>query len=165
MARATTLDRTAAMRILKGFKQTNDPDVDYKGVEITNISYTNKEGKPFTYTESGQEYAVVNVNAQSEYKRKEALMHLMAGEYQEACNTNISVNVTLDELEKTPLQKGMRGTLRVREVELTDEEGNLTGEKGIFGKSFIPQEAVKAATFDFEAELAKLQAKEPTIKA
>lgn len=165
MARVTKLDQKTAFAILKSFKQTNEIDTPYKGIEVSNVSYVDKDGNPFKYEQSGEEYAIVNLKAQTEYKRKEAIVALKEGRLQDACNTNLSVNMLVSELEDSPIVKGQLGTLILRNVELKDEEGNPTGDTAILGKTFVPMEAKTADIFDFEAELAKAMQDEPAIKA
>lgn len=159
-------NRENALAYLKTYKQPRQLGVVVPDVEISSIRYTDKNGKQLAYAESGDEYAIVNLKAQNEYQFKESLKHLMAGDIQSATNEHLTYNITLEELEQTPLMKGQTCSLILHEVEAKDKvTREPTGEMVTVVKSFSVPVVKEVETFDFEAELAKMEAGTPDIKA
>ena len=149
MANQNTLTVERAVQILSSYKHVNNTEVDYKGIQVSNISRLDKDGKPFTYEESGDAYAIINFKAITSYGVAEAGRLLQEGDTQSATNQNLSIRMRMEEVEKLGLMPKQRGTLTL--VEGTTKEG----EAAIFGDTFVPNAKVEAKTFDFASFLAQ----------
>lgn len=159
------IDKRTAMNILKsrtiiGLGVT-------KNVQVTNVSFANTDGTPFAWEEgsssAGEPYAIANFNAINAYGKAQAQVHFANGDYQEACNTNLSARVSLEKGRQ--LQEAMYASVvgEKRTIELKDpESGELTGDTAetILVNKCFPNMAKDAseskAEFDFgeEADMA-----------
>ena len=101
-------------------------------VPVTNVSFVNAEGQPFVWEEGdnkGEPYAIVNFNAFNAYGKKQAEELFAQGEFQEACNTNLSARVPVKKGKE--LNNALYATVVMdeREIDVKDENGEPTGEK------------------------------------
>jgi hypothetical protein len=67
------------------------------GIRILNIGETDKNNQPWIWDKSGERYAIVNLHAWTDYQFDEAQKLFDAGEYQKACNKNLSLQIPYDE--------------------------------------------------------------------
>lgn len=143
-----TAERTA--QIIESYLVINDTSIDHTGIQITSIQKLDKDGKPFTW-ESGDRYAIVNFKAQTDYLRAKAAELFVAGDYQGATNTNLSLGMPIEEANL--LAPKQRGT-----VTLIDGQ-TKEGEDAIFVGTFVPNAKVagKKQAFDFNAFLTAQQ--------
>ena len=95
-------------------------------VAVTNVSFVDEEGQPFVWEEdgpsAGEQYAIANFNLINQYGKTKAMELFKAGEYQEACNTNLSLRVT-PELGKE-LQNAMYANVDVKLRTVHDDDDN-----------------------------------------
>lgn len=126
--------------------------VPYNGVEVRNVSHTDKEGNPWTYKdEDGNitgEYAIVNLKAQTPYHQAESLALFQNGELQEAVNKTISINVNPAEAQE--IDAVGVGTLTMGTAYSKNLEQDI-----IVAKRFKPAAAIDVKSVDFNALLAK----------
>lgn len=126
-----------------------------KGIEIQSISFTrtNDQGLdvPFTHA-SGDEYAVVNLRAVNKHQLEQAVLDYQAGNYNEACNRNMSLQMSV--ADANLLGKKSFGTLTCQHVALKNKDTGIpTGEIAIMPYSFVPAVAIAAVAVDFMAML------------
>jgi hypothetical protein len=152
------MTKETAINILESYHICDEAGVPFKGIEITNISTHDSDGLPFEWEETGEPYAIVNLNAMNEYGANRASQQLEDEEYQDACNNNLSLRVTLEEAEN--LSKGMLGTLVLREAEVSNEDGDT--EIALLPKKFTPAVAKVARKRKFGA---KVTVEDPQVEA
>lgn len=120
-----TMDKSTARNILNSRVLIDDIGT-VKNVQVTNVSFKDENGEPFKWEEdttgssAGEPYAIANFNAMNAYGRKKAIEQVKAGEYQEACNNNLSLRVT-PELGQE-LREAMFATIVAGYREVTDPE-------------------------------------------
>jgi hypothetical protein len=89
------------------------------GIRILNIGEFKKDGEsPWIWDKSGERYAIVNLHAWTDYQFDEATKLFNAGEYQKACNKNLSLQMPYDE---AMLLKDSLATATVKFVETWSE--------------------------------------------
>lgn len=151
---ARVITAEIALGIISSYKQITEAGVPVKGVEITNISFSNPTtGMAWEY-EDGTPYAIVNFNAITPWRLVRAVEQYQDEEFQDAVNNNLSLQMSAEQAKT--FSKGSFGELTCREIELKDKEtGEPTGEKSLVAHRFTKAVAVDAKAFDFKAMLAK----------
>jgi len=139
-----------------------------KNVPVTNVSFEKPDGSQFVWESGdseGEPYAIANFNMINKdgYKKAQKLFDLER--YQDACNTNLSARVTLE--QGRALQESMFATVIGRKTllqptdidgnHLTDDDGNLLDkQEGIVVGKCVPNQAPDAsetkASFEFGEE-------------
>lgn len=124
------MTRKTAMNILSKRAVLGVTAVD--DVQITNVSFEDENGNPFTWEEGseseGEPYAIVNVNAMNEYGKAKAQKLFSEGKYQEACNQNLSARVSIKQGRELANAFSCSVKTELREVKVKDEDGEPTGE-------------------------------------
>ena len=155
----TGMDRDTARNILNSRAIIKD-ECTTKNVAITNVSFTDADGEVWKWDEesegssAGEPYAIVNFNACNPFGLKKAKELARAGEYQDACNNNLTLRVT-PELGQE-LKESMFATVvtRLREIEDPDDEDKTV--MALFITKAVPNIAktIERANFDdiFEDE-------------
>lgn len=92
-----TQNLTAEMaeRIING-KRIIDTVGLHKDVIVAHIGYTNSEGNPFTWEQSGEPYAIVSLKAMTGWQADAAEEDYVNGEYDAAANRGMSFNANLE---------------------------------------------------------------------
>jgi len=117
--RELTIDR--ATQILSSRPEITEAGV-FSGIRIGNISFFKKDKvTPHTWKESGDRYAIVNLQAMSSYHADQAMELLEAGDAQGATNKNFTINLSVEEA------KELVGSLATATVEFT----NIINNDGI----------------------------------
>lgn len=134
-----------AERIINSKVLIENPLTPYKGVEISYIGYTDKDGEPFERTDedgdpTGEYFAIVSLKAMSPYQLERAVEEFNNGEFEEACNHNLSLRMPVDKARE--LCVGTLGTLICHNVTVKDEDDEDI--IALMAKSFAPMEAVVA---------------------
>lgn len=120
------IDARVAKSILQGRVLTTEPEV-IKNVAVTNVSFTDQDGEPWkweddsTGSSAGQPYAIANFNLINAYGKKKAIEHYKAEEWQESCNTNLSMRVTPEVGRE--LRESMFATVVTDYRTVTDDDG------------------------------------------
>lgn len=146
----------------------------YKNVPVTNVSFTNENGDPFVWESGdneGEPYAIANINAMNEYGKQKAQELFTEGEYQLACNTNLSARVSIEKGRQ--LVNSLVATVKteLREIDVKDENGEPTGETemAVLIAKIVPAEAIdfssKKAEFDFGEEPTEEDNAQPRVGA
>lgn len=143
------LTKDVALNILKGMKNAEKTGVPYKGVEVASVGYNDSEGKPFTYP-SGDQYAIVNLKAQTPHQQREAAKLFVEGDYQGACNQNITVNMSPDKAAEA-LAVGF-GTLTTATVWSDNLQQDIT-----VGRRFVPAASIDITNTNIEALIEKME--------
>ena len=153
------MEKKTAINILKG-RAVLGIGVT-KNVPVTNVSFKDAEGQPFVWESGdseGEPYAIANINAMNHYGKQQAELMFANGDYQEACNTNLSARVSLEKGRQ--LNNALLATVQTeeREIDVKDDNGETTGETEmaiLIGK-IVPNEAddfaSKKVEFDFGSE-------------
>lgn len=134
----TVVNQELAKRILSSRIVVNTPG------KVENVKITNISEEVFNWENSNDEYVIANTNLMNTYLQKEAQELYKQGKYQEACNKNLTVRLSLKEAEK--LMKGDIVRLLVDEVELKDGSTALMIKTG----SLSAMPSVKTSKFSFE---------------
>ena len=140
-----------SLAIIKSFSLIKETGVPYKGIWVSNVSFADSLGQPFTYP-TGEEYAIVNFKAITPYGLTAAVADYKDGDFQSACNHNMSMRMS--HKEASLIDKTTVGTLICRDIALKNEDGELTGETAMFPYKFAAARAQVAGVIDFEAMLA-----------
>lgn len=76
-------------------------------ITVGNVTFEDKEGNPFTFNESGDRYAIVNLRAKTEEQMNHASELFEEGSYEQAMNDtgNLSISLPVDQAQK--FAKGM----------------------------------------------------------
>lgn len=134
-----------AERIINSKVLVEHPNTPYKGVEISYIGYTDAEGNPFEREDedgdpTGEYFAIVSFKAMSPYQLEKAVEEFNNGEYEEACNHNLSMRMNVEKARE--LCAGTLGTLICHNVTVKDEDDEDV--IALMARSFAPMEAVVA---------------------
>ena len=87
------MERENAINILKACKVVREPGIA-KNVTVSNVSFEDTEGNPWTWERTGDEYAIVNLMVVNPYGLNKAKKALADEDYDGACNNNLSARVT-----------------------------------------------------------------------
>lgn len=109
-----------AMQILSNRPEITETGV-FAGIRIGNVGLAHKDGSPFIWEQSGEQYGIVNLQAFSTYQADQAEELMEAGDYQGAINQNLSINLPIDDA------KALIGSLATATVEF----GTYTNKDGI----------------------------------
>jgi len=148
------LTAESALKIIQAMVLVTEAGTPYKGIEVTNISTVDGDGNAFAYPD-GTEYAIVNLKAVNQYGLEQAVADYKAEDFQEACNHNLSISMSIEEADK--LSKGVFGTLVCRQIALKDADGVATGEEALLPYRFTAMKAVEGKTFSFADMLTKTE--------
>lgn len=129
---------TKAINILSSYGEPITEPKSLKNVRIGNVSYTNGQtGEPFTWENSGEAYAIVNLRCTAPDLFANALEILQDDMFadvqtdetieeedlldalREACNCNLSFNASLDKARE--LESVGRANIDIEEVSLQEE--------------------------------------------
>lgn len=107
------ITKEIAQRIIESSPVITEANVPYKGIEVTNIGYTDADGEPFAW-ESGDEYAIVSFKALTEYQFDNAVQAFIEEDYEGAVRHNLTLSLPVEKARllsvKTP------GTLVCRKI-------------------------------------------------
>lgn len=158
----TQMTRKTAMNILQSRAVVSKPTV-ISNVEVTNVSFTDQEGQPFVWEDTsesaGEPYAIANFNLMNTYGKEQAQSDFSEGNYQDACNHNLSARVSLEKGRE--LVNSLIATVKVdyREIDVKDDNGEPTGEteQALLIAKVVPSKApsandLKMSDFDFGTE-------------
>lgn len=139
-----------ALRIISANVLVTEAGVPYKGIEISNVSYNDADGKPFEW-EDGSPYAIVNFKATNQHMLDRAVEQYQDEEFEDAVNNNLSMRMSVEDAQK--LGKGITGQLICHNVTLNaDTEEETTA---LLPRKFVPAVAIEAGKIDFAKLLAK----------
>lgn len=139
-----------ALRIISANVLVTEAGVPYKGIEISNVSYNDAEGNPFTW-EDDSPYAIVNFKATNQHMLNRAVEQYTEEEYDDAVNNNLSMRMSIEDAQK--LGKGITGQLICHNVTLN--EGTDEESVALLPRKFVPAVAVEASKINFAQLLAK----------
>lgn len=130
------LTQKRAQRILENRPEITEAGV-LSGIRIGNIGLAHKDGTPFIWEQSGEQYGIVNLNAFSTYQADEAMRLFQDGNFVGACNQTLSINLPIDEA------KALVGSLATATVAF-DYYTNKDGIEVLTAKAIKVDEVVKA---------------------
>jgi hypothetical protein len=87
------MDRSNALNIIRKQKVVSEPGI-YKDIRVTNVSFKNRDGQPWTWENRSEEYAIVNFQLITDYQLKQAANAMLQGDFDKAVNFNASLRVT-----------------------------------------------------------------------
>lgn len=93
-----------AERIINGKRIIGETGL-HKDVIVAHIGYTNGEGQPFTWEQSGEPYAIVSLKAVTDWQASAAEEDFINEEFDAAANRSLTFNANLDLAAK--LAKGL----------------------------------------------------------
>lgn len=144
------ITKEIAEKIINSRSIVDQAGVPFKGIELSNVGFTNSDGEPFVWEESDEEYAIVSLNACTPYQLEQAVEEFIAEDYDNACNHNVSLRMNVDKARE--LVKGVPYTLVMveRQTEIDGVDTTI-----LVAKSITPVASVVAK----KATLADLLAK------
>ena len=144
------ITKEIAEKIINSRSIVDQAGVPFKGIELSNVGFTNSDGEPFVWEESDEEYAIVSLNACTSYQLEQAVEEFIAEDYDNACNHNVSIRMNVDKARE--LGKGTPCVLVMveRQTEIDGVDTTI-----LVAKSITPVAAVTAK----KATLADLLAK------
>jgi len=132
------ITREIAKKIIESRPIISDNDMltPFKGVEVSNVGFKDRDGDPFEW-EDGTEYAIVSFKAMSDYHFDRAIEDFEDEEYADACNHTLSMSM---EASKARELIGSTGVLVCHKIE------NKDGEMITVVKSFkaVPAESASS---------------------
>lgn len=150
------ITKDIAEKIINSRSVVDQAGVPYKGIEVTNVGYTDAEGDAFLWEDTEEEYAIVSLNACTPYQLQQAVEEFIDEDFDSACNHNVSIRMNVEKARE--LGKGTPCTLIMVERQ-TDIDGVDTTI--LVAKSVVPVASVTAK----KASLADLLAKKATPPA
>lgn len=155
-----TIDKETCINILKG-RVLADSERVIKHVQVTNVSFVDENDEPFEWEEGssseGEPYAIANFNIVNKYGMNKALELFKDGEFQEACNQNLSARVT-PEMGQA-LRESIYANLDIKERMVRENSEDENSEKVpalLIGKVIPEVATVGAKAFDaksFDADV------------
>lgn len=148
------ITKEIAEKIINSRSIVDQAGVPFKGIELSNVGFTNSDGEPFVWEESDEEYAIVSLNACTPYQLEQAVEEFIAEDYDNACNHNVSLRMNVDKARE--LVKGVPYTLVMveRQTEIDGVDTTI-----LVAKSITPVASVVAK----KASLADLLAKKAEV--
>lgn len=140
------LTQERALSILQSLKHIKDSDngVPKKNVEVSSINYTDADGKPFKWSETDEEYAIVNFKAINSYGLEKAKALFREGRFQDALNNNLSMRMSIEEADQ--IGPKTVGTLTCRLTDVKGDDGETT--QGLLPYSFKALAATDSENVD-----------------
>jgi hypothetical protein len=155
------MDITAeiAERIINSKAIIEESLTPYKGIEVSYVGYTDAEGEPFEWERDGEteHYAIVSFKAMNTHQLMQSVEEFEAEEYDDCVNHNLSMRMSIAKADE--LSAGMIGTLICHDVQVKDEDGELTDELALLPKSFAPIKAKVAKKASLADMIASRKAK------
>lgn len=140
------ITREKALAMIESKPVIDQVMVPYKGIEVTYVGYTDKDGDAWTWEDS-TEYAIVSLKAVNEYNFELSVEDFKNEDYLSAVNRNMSINMNVEQARK--ISKGITGTL------ICHTRPNKEGIDIVVPKSFVPLESIVAKTRSLASILAK----------
>jgi hypothetical protein len=149
-----------AERIINSKAIIEESMTPYKGIEVSYVGYTDAEGNAFEWErEDGdtEHYAIVSFKAMNTHQLNTAIDEFEAENFDDAVNHNLSMRMSIAKADE--LSAGMIGTLICHEVQVKDEDGELTDDLALLPKTFAPIKAKVAKKASLADMIASRKAK------
>ena len=152
------ITKDLAEKIINSRVLVEEANVPYKGIEVTHIGYTDKDGDAFV-DDNDEEYALVSFKAHTPYQLERAVEDFIDEDYESSTNHSLVMRMKPEVARE--IGKGNVGTLILREAEVEDEDGEMV--TALFAKAFTPTVAVHGKKTSLADRLAKANGSEPKI--